>query len=139
MNIPVLLVASITLLAFVAHLIGGTRETAAIAPNPQDTTLTKHWVQAMCAFQMLSVDLLAVSLALFAIALWDMGPHEPQIILGFTLLYLAWAIVWIIQLRLLNRPPATLLTLPHWTVWLLCAGLLIWGSGSLDLWVQSDT
>ncbi|MDF3414659.1 hypothetical protein HKX54_09360 [Sulfitobacter sp. M57] len=125
MNIPVLIVACITLLAFVAHLIGGTRETASLAPAAQDTERTPHWVQAMCAFQMLSVDLLAVALALFAIALWDMGPQEANFITGFGLLYLAWAAAWVIQLRWLNRPAASLLRLPHWTVWIVCAALLL--------------
>ena len=71
MNIPVLIVACITFLAFVAHVLGGTKETAAIEPDRAQPTLTKHWVQAMCAFQMLSVDLLVVAGALFAIALKD--------------------------------------------------------------------
>ncbi|GAA6176354.1 hypothetical protein [Sulfitobacter pacificus] len=127
MNIPVLIVASITLLATIAHVVGGTRETASLAPPSDDTTRTPHWVQAMCAFQMLTVDLLAVSLALFAIALWDMGPHEAAFITGFGLLYLAWAVAWVIQLRWLNRASASLLRLPHWTVWLLCAALLLIG------------
>ncbi|GLQ27959.1 hypothetical protein [Sulfitobacter pacificus] len=127
MNIPVLIVASITLLATIAHVVGGTRETASLVPPSDDTTRTPHWVQAMCAFQMLTVDLLAVSLALFAIALWDMGPHEATFITGFGLLYLAWAVAWVIQLRWLNRASASLLRLPHWTVWLLCAALLLIG------------
>ncbi len=127
MNIPVLIVACVTLLAVVAHVIGGTRETATLAPPAEDTKRTPHWVQAMCAFQMLAIDMLAVSLALFAIALWDMGPHEPKFIFGFGLLYLAWAAVWVIQLRWLNRTAAPLLRLPHWIVWLVCAALLLIG------------
>lgn len=127
MNIPVLIVASITLLAVIAHVIGGTRETASLAPAEEDAKRIPHWVQAMCAFQMLTVDLLAVSLALFAIALWDLGPHEPSFIIGFGLLYLAWAVAWVIQLRWLNRTSASLLRLPHWIVWLVCAALLLIG------------
>ena len=127
MNIPVLIVACITLLAVVAHVIGGTRETATLAPSTEDTKRTPNWVQAMCAFQMLTVDLLAVSLALFALAMWDMGPHESAFITGFGLLYLAWAIAWVVQLRWLNRPSASLLRLPHWIVWLACAALLLIG------------
>lgn len=128
MNIPVLIVALITLIAFVAHLIGGTKETAAIAPNPQDQKLTTHWVQAMSAFQMLAVDLLAVSIALFAIALTDLGPIENSLLTIFTLLYIAWGIVWIIQVWWLQRSATALLRLPHWLVWFFCAILLYLGN-----------
>ncbi len=128
MNIPVLIVACITLLAVVAHVIGGTRETAAIEPDPSNAKLTTHWVQAMCAFQMLSVDLLVVALALFAIALKDFGEFEPLAIQLFSGLFFLWGIVWIAQVQWLKRPAASLLRLPHWTVWFVCSGLLYFGS-----------
>lgn len=128
MNIPILIVACITLLAFLAHLFGGTRETAAIAPDGNDEKLTAHWVQAMCAFQMLSVDLLAVAALLFVIALGDLGAFEPTITLILALLYAAWGIVWIIQVKWLKRPSVGLMRLPHWMVWFFCAGLLFLGA-----------
>ena len=128
MNIPVLIVACITLLAFVAHVLGGTKETAAIEPDSAQPTLTKHWVQAMCAFQMLSVDLLVVAGALFAISLKDFGDIEPLATQCFAMLFLAWGIVWIVQLLWLKRAAATLLKLPHWVVWFVCSGLLFWGA-----------
>ena len=61
MNIPVLIVACITGLAVIAHILGGTHETARLAPEPSEGKLSAHWVQAMCAFQMLSVDLAVVT------------------------------------------------------------------------------
>ena len=61
LNFWVLSVACITLVAFLAHVLIGTRETATIVPPSSDDKLTTSWVQAMCAFQMLSVDLLAVA------------------------------------------------------------------------------
>ena len=128
MNIPVLIVACITLLAFVAHLIGGTRETAAIVPKASDATLTAHWVQAMAAFQMLAVDLLAVSILLFAIALNDLGAIESTLILICALLYTLWGAVWVAQILWLGRSNVGLLRLPHWLVWFVCAGLLYLGS-----------
>lgn len=51
------------------HVIGGTRQTAGIAPEKDE--LTASWGQAMCAFQMLAVDLLAVALLLGAVLIWD--------------------------------------------------------------------
>lgn len=128
MNIPVLIVASITLVAFVAHVVIGTKETASIAPVAQDKKLTADWVQAMCAFQMLSVDLLVVSAALFAVVFMDFGNIESQIIRLFGVLFFAWGVVWVVQLLWLKRPAANLLRLPHWAIWFVCSGLLFYGS-----------
>ena len=127
MNIPVLIVASIMAIAVVAHVFGGTRETARIAPDPSAPNLTRHWVQAMGAFQMLSVDLLAVSLLLFGVALWDLGPAEDLIIKGLIVLFCLWGIVWFVQVRWLKRTGAGILQLPHWVIWFFCAGLLFFG------------
>lgn len=127
MNIPVLIVASITLIAFVAHVFGGTRETAAIAPK-NDEKLTIFWVQAMCAFQMLSVDLLALAALLFAILFWNLGPGEELILRLLSVLYFLWGVVWVAQVYWLQKPNATLLRLPHWMIWFLCAGLLYFGN-----------
>ena len=127
MNIPVLIVACITSLAFVAHVFGGTRETASIAPK-EDQKLMVSWVQAMCAFQMLAVDLLALSLLLFAIVYWDLGSGETLILQLASALFFLWAVVWVIQVLWAKRPSVTLLRLPHWVIWFVCSGLLYFGS-----------
>lgn len=90
-------------------------------------TLNAHWVQAMCAFQMLSVDLLAVTVLLFAIALGDLGPVERPILIGLIVLYASWGLVWMVQVKWLNRPQMGLFRLPHWVVWFACAVVLFWG------------
>jgi len=126
MDIPVLIVASVCLLAVIAHVFGGTRETAAIRPSSDDAKLTVHWVQAMCAFQMLAVDLLLVCLLLFAIAVYDLGPHESTLLLLLSILFLLWGLVWVIQVAWLKRDARYLLRLPHWLVWFVCAGILYW-------------
>lgn len=128
MSISVLSVACITVIALVAHVFAGTRETAAIAPSSQGEKLTANWVQAMCAFQMLSVDLLVVSVALFTVVFFDLGPMERPVVLLLSLLFFLWGLVWVIQLRWLKRPSASLLRLPHWMIWFLCSGLLYYGS-----------
>ena len=128
MNIPVLIVACIMALAVVAHVIGGTRETAALKPDPSDSKLTAHWVQALCAFQMLSLDLLIVTAACFAIVIYDLGTLERPLTLGLAGVFLLWGLIWIAQSLWVQRSFSILLRLPHWTVWFLCAGLLVWGS-----------
>lgn len=103
MNIPALIVAAITLLAFLAHLFGGTRETAAIAPSRDDTKLSAYWVQAMCAFQMLAVDLLFIAALLFAIVFYDLGEIESTILLILSALYFLWGAVWLIQMAWVKK------------------------------------
>lgn len=127
MNFPVLIVAIITLLAFGAHVLVGARETASIKPDEKDAKLNINWVQAMCAFQMLSVDLLAVSALLFAIAIFDLGKIEGVIILVAIGLYVLWGMVWIVQMVWLKTAGGTLLILPQWLIWFICAGFLTWG------------
>lgn len=128
MNIPVLIVACVTMLAFFAHAFGGTRETAAIAPLPESKKLTAHWVQAMCAFQMLAIDLLFVSVLLFTICFRDFGAVEGTILQLLSLLFFLWGTVWVIQMLWLKRSGVALFRLPHWLVWFVCSGLLFVGS-----------
>lgn len=128
MNIPVLIVACITALALGAHVFVGTRETVAIAPPEGDRKRTGHWVQAMCAFQMLSVDLLLVTVALFAVAIMDFGALERSIILLFGLLYVLWGAAWVVQMQWLKAHGIRLFRLPQWLVWFACAGLLFVGA-----------
>jgi len=80
----------------------------------------------MCAFQMLAVDLLAVCLLLFAIALFDLGPNERTYVLILSILFFLWGVVWIIQVWWIKRAPQYLFRLPHWLVWFGCSGLLYW-------------
>jgi len=126
MEIPELIVASICLLAVIAHVIGGSKETAAIKPASDDSKLNAHWVQAMCAFQMLAVDLLAVCLLLFAIAFYDLGPQEDIYVLLLSALFFCWGLVWVIQLIWIKRTPRYLFRLPHWLVWFFCSAVLYW-------------
>ncbi|WP_299588782.1 hypothetical protein [uncultured Tateyamaria sp.] len=127
MNIPALIVACVTGLAFFAHVLGGTRETARIEPMDGTPDKTRYWVQAMCAFQMLSVDLLAVTALLAGVALWDLGPAEGVIVTGLIALFALWGGVWLTQCLWLKRPDAGLLRLPHWIVWFARAGVLALG------------
>jgi hypothetical protein len=126
MELPELIVGCITLTALIAHVLIGTRETAALKPD--DSHLTTHWVQAMSAFQMLSVDLLVVCALLFAIAIFDLGPIEPALVLLLAALFLLWGLVWILQTLWLQREFRALLRLPHWLVWFFCSGLLFWAA-----------
>ena len=105
MNIPVLITACISLLAFVAHTFVGTRECALLSPlsytnnsGAENQKLIQHWKQSMCAFQMLTVDLFLLTIVLFVIALTEVIPFEAELILFLSLVFCLWGIVWLIHL-----------------------------------------
>jgi hypothetical protein len=128
MNIPVLIVASFSLLAVIAHIFGGTKETASISPNESDIKLTRSWKQAMCAFQMLAIDLIAVTIAMFTISLTEIIPFEYELTLFLSLLYFLWGVVWLVQLAWLKSSAKTFMYLPQWIFWFAGSGLLYIGA-----------
>ncbi len=128
MNIPVLIVACISALAVVGHVIGGTIEAASISPDKTNVMLVRNWKQTMCAFQMLAVDLSLVTIALFFIALTDIISLEYELILFLSLVFFLWGAVWLIQMLWLQSDLKSYLFLPHWLVWFICSGLLYYGS-----------
>ncbi len=136
MNIQVFIVACITALAFIAHLFVGTRESLSISPlkigaksNSRDLdSLDKNWIQSMCAFQMISVDLLILSGLLFVTSLTDIVPFERVLLLSLSALYLLWGLAWLIQLLALKAKLKNYFNLGQWIFWLISSGLLYWGS-----------
>jgi len=130
MNMPVLIVAIVSLLAVVAHVFGGTRETASLSPDKENIKLVRSWKQSMCAFQMLAIDLLLVSVLLFFISLTDIIQFEYEITLFLSFLFFLWGVVWLIQLYWLKSNSKTYIVLPQWILWLVCSALLYWGANS---------
>lgn len=128
MNVQILIVASVSLLAVIAHTVGGTLETASISPDKNDEKLTQNWKQSMCAFQMLAIDLLLVTIILFVISLTDIISFEYELTLFLSLLYFLWGVVWLVQLFWLKSKAKTYLLLPQWIFWFVCSGLLYWGA-----------
>ena len=124
MNFAALFVAVITLLALMAHVFVGSRETASLAPGDAADGRTPHWVQAMCAFQMLSVDLLALTVGLFWLAFFD-PPMAGAIQFAIGLLFVAWGTVWLVQMRTVSQR-VSYRKLPQWAVWFVCAAVLLW-------------
>ncbi|KNZ33775.1 MAG: hypothetical protein AD742_05025 [Methylibium sp. NZG] len=140
MNYPIAAACGLTLLAFAAHMTGGVRQSLSIEPRkviagatpPANiAVLSRNWVQAMCAFQLVSVDLLALSLVLYLLAFTNQLSPARGIAWGVAVIYLLWAVSWLVQLLALKRKAADYLLLGHWSFWLLCSGLVFWGSWSL--------
>jgi len=70
MNIPFLAAALLLTVAFLAHLLVGTRETLSLSPDGKERTEQKrrNWIQALCAFQLVSVDLLLLAIVAYLLA-----------------------------------------------------------------------
>ena len=128
MNTPVFTVACVSSLAVIAHVFGGTAETASISPDRNDEKLTRSWKQSMCAFQMLAIDLLAVTVTLFTISLTDIIAFEYELTLFLSLIFFLWGVVWLVQLYWLRSKAKTYMILPQWVLWFVCSGLLYWGA-----------
>jgi heme/copper-type cytochrome/quinol oxidase subunit 4 len=140
MNYPIAAACGLTVLAFVAHMTGGIRQSLSIEPRKvagesvsqiKLKALDRNWVQTMCAFQLVSVDLLALSIALYLLAFKNvLSPAQP-IAWSLAIVYLFWGLSWLVQLLALKRKPIDYLFLGHWSFWFLCSGLIYWGSLSL--------
>ena len=135
MNTPVFITACISLLALIAHTFIGTKESILLSPSSttnnggqENQKLVQYWKQSMCAFQMLTVDLLLMTIVLFIIAITEWIPFEYELILFLSLVFFLWGTVWLIQLFWLNTKTRTYLHLGQWIFWFICSALLIWGS-----------
>ncbi len=143
MNYPIAIVCGLMLVGFVAHMTGGVIQSLSIKPSrvsakpgatePDESLekLDRNWVQAMCAFQLVSVDLIAVAGVLYLLAFSDY--HAAKQTIGFAVagLFFLWGVAWLIQLGTLKRRLKDYLLLSHWAIWFLCSGLVFWGSMSL--------
>jgi len=134
MNIPVLIAACISLIGLLAHLFVGTKETATLNPKEIDKETINsdkrsiNWKQAMCAFQLVTVDLLAVTVVLFIVSLTDIIPFEYEVTLFIASLLLLWGFAWLVQLLVLKTKVKSYAALPQWAFFFSCSGLLFWGA-----------
>lgn len=132
MNFPILIAASITSLAFLAHVFVGTKEVLKIQPKALQPKVEKriqqYWMQSMAVFQLVSIDLLLFSLVLWAISLTDWIPAERELTLFFSVWFLLWGIGWLFQLFFLTQNKKDYLLLGQWLFCLVNAVLLYWGA-----------
>ena len=139
MNYQLAIVGGLTALALFAHLFGGLRQLLSVEPAKLTDkaklanfeTLERNWVLSMCAFQLVTVDLLALSTLLFFLAFTDVFAQKQ--LMGFALaaLYFLWGCAWFVQLFTLQRKAADYLLLGQWVFWFGCSALIYWGSLSL--------
>ncbi|OGB25731.1 MAG: hypothetical protein A3I66_04950 [Burkholderiales bacterium RIFCSPLOWO2_02_FULL_57_36] len=138
MSIPILIAAAIVFIAFVAHTIVGNREALTTRPSAPDAvaggnsaTVERNWVQSLCAFQMVTVDLFVLSLLLFALGATELVPAKREVALAASVFFALWGAAWLIQLLVLRRSLRDYLLLSQWLFWFICSGLLYWGAQAL--------
>ena len=143
MVVPFAIAGVLMALAVGAHVFVGTRETLALRPTENRPTtdaavstpstrgeLTRHWAQAMCVFQLVSVDLLLVTIAALLLAFTDVLPAKRDIGLFIAAYLGAWGVVWLVQLAAVKVERRTYYMLGHWMLFFLCAALMGWGAFS---------
>ena len=139
MNYQLAAVGGLTVVALLAHVFGGIRQSLSIAParlaDKEKLTnfeaLDRNWVQSMCAFQLVTIALLALSALLFVLAFTDVFEQERLMGFGLTLFYFLWGCSWLAQLLALRRRATDYLRLGQWAFWFGCSALIYWGSLSL--------
>jgi hypothetical protein len=136
MNFPIISAGAIVFLAFIAHTVVGRRE--ALSTRPPQTpaedsdaaavTIERNWVQLLCAFQLVTVDLLVLSVFLLVLGTTDLIPARREFALFGAGFFTLWGIAWLVQLLVLRRHRKDYLLLGQWAFWFVCAGLLLWGA-----------
>lgn len=132
MNISLLIVASTTSIAFLAHTVVGIKEAYSTEPKTLqatvDTTIQRNWMQSMAAFQMVTVDLLLLSVLLWLLALTNWIPQAEGVTMVLSGLFLLWGLAWWLQVVFISENKKDYLALSQWLLWLLNAALLYWGA-----------
>jgi hypothetical protein len=141
LNLPIAAVSVLMLLALLAHTLVGAREARSVRPSlimPKGSTtessaerLERNWAQSLCAFQLVTVDLLALTALSFLLAFTEVISPKKPIALALAGYSLLWGIAWLIQLAVLKSPRKNFFLLGHWVLWFLCAVLVYWGAQSL--------
>ena len=144
MVVPFAMAGALIALALGAHIFVGTRETLSLRPvaHPANTEnmvrvpanhteLSRHWAQAMCAFQLVSIDLLLITIVTFLLAFTDLLPAKREIGLFIAAYLGAWGFVWLVQLAAVKVERRTYYMLGQWMLFFLCAAFMVWGSLAL--------
>lgn len=126
MNIPFLAAALLLTAAFFAHLIVGTRETLSLQTDGEKDR--RNWMQALCVFQLVSVDLFLTAAAAYLLACTQMAGVRREIAYFIAAYLGAWGVVWLVQLKAAGCGGKNYYLLGQWIMFFLCSGLMAWGA-----------
>ena len=130
MNIPFLAAALLLTVAFLAHLLVGTRETQSLSPAEEEKIEQKrrNWIQALCAFQLVSVDLLLLAIVAYLLAATQILEARREIACFMAAYLGTWGVVWLVQLKTVGACGKNYYLLGQWILFFLCAALMAWGA-----------
>ncbi len=138
MSYPITIAGAIVFLALIAHTFVGSREALSTRPSQapalaadEAATIERNWVQSVCAFHLVTVDLLVLSVLLVLLGTTDVLPARRELALFAAGFFVLWGTAWIVPLLMLQRRLKDFLLLGQWAFWFGCAGLLVWGAQSL--------
>lgn len=116
---------------FLPIFVVGTRETLSLKPDAENSTQqgTRNWMQAVCVFQLVSVDLLLLAATACLLAFTRIFDGMEAAAARFVAVYLGlWCTVWLIQLKMAGARGKNYFLLGQWILFLLCALLMLWGA-----------
>jgi hypothetical protein len=138
MNYPIAAAGGLTLIALLAHWAGAFRQVLVTAParltersRENYETIERNWVMAVCAFQMVAIDLCALTALLFLLAFTQFITPGKPVALCLAVFYAAWGLAWLTQLLCFKRPINEFFILGQWFYWFVCAVLIYWGAQTL--------
>jgi hypothetical protein len=139
MNYPILVAGFLVLLGFMAHVTAGNKETLGTAPAkfgnaetiPDFEKVDRSWVQSICAFQLVSIDLIALAVLLFILSATEYISTKKPIAIAASIYLGMWGAIWLVQLALLRRRRKDYFFLIQWLLFFICGALVFWGSRSL--------
>ncbi len=138
MNYPIAAAGGLTLIALMAHSVGAFRQIMLTAParltersRENYEVIERNWVMAICAFQMVAIDLLLLTTVLFLLAFTQWVPQGRLLALALAVLFVLWGLAWFIQLLVFKRRMKDFFILSQWLYWFVCAALMFWGAQSL--------
>ena len=138
-NYPLAIACALTALGFVAHVTGGLKQSLSTSPSrlfeggwaTVSAAHRRNWLQLVGAFQLVTVDLLALTAVLYLLAFTDALAPARAIAFAVSGIYFAWGVIWLVQLGLLRCTAREFLSLGHWAYWLVCSALIFRGALSL--------
>lgn len=96
--------------------------------QPPAEEAQRHWTQALCVFQLVSVDLILLTLTVWLLALTDILPARQELACLIATWLGLWCLAWLVQLAAVKSTRKNYGLLGQWVLFLVCAGLMCWGA-----------
>ena len=129
MTICAVIAGVLTLIAFAAHALVGTREFWRFRPSADDTDALTSWVQSVAGWQFASIDLLISTVLFFLLATTDVVTDGKLVMVLMGGYYFLVGTSWVLVVACLGAGiPGRWLKLGQWIFCYLVAALSWTGS-----------